>query len=556
MNKLSKIGHSTVSVKECDTTLPKGRLYLILIIAWLSLFAGINTIPLESHDSFVLQTAREMGVTKDWVLPYFNQVPRLNKPPLNYWLTLGISTMDPFSSDVEPWHGRAPSLIGGLFLLLATAYIGNKLYGGQTGFLAAALLLGTKGFSEFSHCARPDFLYSALCVLQLFAWIAAWRAEDDSSAQRLNAASGWVLAALATLSKGPQGPAVFLLGFLLFLVCGADRNRTLKVLRPFSGLLIVLALCLPWWLLLQERIRMLGVNIGETQLSGSLLKTMSDWKEIFSFFYITRLMLLLLPATLLLPLILFLKRKRFGSPDDGDRLLLYIITATLAVFTVAGHYRPHYMLPLMPPIALLMAASVDKTTVDHMSEKIWQWVFWLGALAAAVFPLLLAGNQQYGSASLLGVTGIILILLLQMELSEPVWRFHSFTAKLIPCCLFATLIFAGFNAYSYRGNRDGDRDFSFSVGKMLHTDDLLFALGSYPDVFPYYANHHVISVNGLDDLKKRIEKRFTAGAFYVLVYQDEIAALNVIATTSPLLVLGGKKSGKKLVFAKILTLRR
>ena len=161
--------------------------------------------------------------------------------------------------------------------------------------------------------------------------------------------------------KGPQVPAVFLLGFLLFLLCGVDRNRTLKVLRPFSGLLILLALCLPWWLLLQERIRMLGVNIGETQLSGSLLKTMSDWKEILSFYYVSRLLLLLLPASLLVPLLLFLNRKRFGSPDDSDRLLLYAGSTILAVFTVAGHYRPHYMLPLMPLAALLLAASADRT---------------------------------------------------------------------------------------------------------------------------------------------------------------------------------------------------
>jgi len=545
-----------VSVKRFNIDLPKARLPAIFFLAWLALFAGINTIPLESHDSFVLQTAREMGVNKDWVLPYFNQMPRLNKPPLNYWLTLGISSLDPFSTDVEPWHGRAPSMLGGLLLLLMTAYAGTKLYGGQAGFLAAALLLGTKGFTEFSHCARPDFLYAALCVLQLFAWIFAWRAADDSSAQRLNAATGWAFAALATLSKGPQGPAIFLLGFLLFLLCSVDRHRTLKVLRPFSGLMILLALCLPWWLLLQERIRMLGVNIGETQLSGSLLKTMSDWKEILSFFYVSRLMLLLLPATLLLPLLFFLKRKWFGSSNDCGRLLLYVATTTLVVFTLAGHYRPHYMLPLMPLVVLLLAANADQVAVDRLPEKVWQLFFWSGTLALAVFPVLLIGQQHYAAALLLAGTGVMLICLLKAELREPVWRDHPLSAKLVTCSLLAALIFAGFNAYSYRGNRYGDRDFSLSVGKTLHANDVLLALGSYPDVFPYYANHPVVSVKGLDELKERVAIKVAGQEFYVLVEQDELAALNAIAETSSLLVLGGKKSGKKLVFAKILNLHR
>jgi len=545
-----------VSVKRFNIDLPKARLPAIFFLAWLALFAGINTIPLESHDSFVLQTAREMGVNKDWVLPYFNQMPRLNKPPLNYWLTLGISSLDPFSTDVEPWHGRAPSMLGGLLLLLMTAYAGTKLYGGQAGFLAAALLLGTKGFTEFSHCARPDFLYAALCVLQLFAWIFAWRAADDSSAQRLNAATGWAFAALATLSKGPQGPAIFLLGFLLFLLCSVDRHRTLKVLRPFSGLMILLALCLPWWLLLQERIRMLGVNIAETQLSGSLLKTMSDWKEILSFFYVSRLMLLLLPATLLLPLLFFLKRKWFGSSNDCGRLLLYVATTTLVVFTLAGHYRPHYMLPLMPLVVLLLAANADQVAVDRLPEKVWQLFFWSGTLALAVFPVLLIGQQHYAAALLLAGTGVMLACLLKAELREPVWREHPLSAKLVTCSLFAALIFAGFNAYSYRGNRYGDRDFSLSVGRTLHGNDVLLALCSYPDVFPYYANHPVVAINGIAELKERVAKKSTAQEFYVLAEDDELAVLNCIAETSSLLVLGGKKSGKKIVFAKILALRR
>ena len=537
-----------------DNLFSKKRLLAILLLAWLSLFAGINTIPLEDHDAFVLQTAREMGMNNDWVLPYFCQEPRLNKPPLNYWLTLGISRLDPFAADIEPWHGRAPSMIGGLLLLLMTAYTGNKLYGGQAGFLAAALLLGTKGFTEFSHCARPDFLYSALCVLQLFAWIAAWRAQDDSAAQRLNAALGWVLAALAILSKGPQAPAVFLLGFLLFLLSGVHRHRTLKVLRPFSGLVILLALCLPWWLLLQERVRMLGVNIGETQLSGSLLKTMSGWKEIFSFFYVSRLLLLLLPTSLLVPLLLFLKRKRLGRPDDSDRLLLIAGATMLVVFTVAGHYRPHYMLPLLPLAALLLAGSADRLSVDLIPEKAWRVVFWSGAVALAIYPLLLIGKQHYATGLLLAGTGFLLIVLLNKELREPVWREHPLAAKLIACSLFAALIFAGFNAFSYRGNRAGDRSFSLSVGKMLHAGDVLIALGDYPHVLPYYARHTVVSVSGLDELKSRIKKMGADHEFYVLVEQDEIAALNAIAETSSLQVLGGKKSGKKIVFAKIVAM--
>ena len=142
-----------------------------------------------------------------------------------------------------------------------------------------------------------------------------------------------------------------------------------------------------------------------------------------------------------------------------------------------------------------------------MSEKVWQGVFWSGVLASGGVSCAAHRETSVCFGAVAGRHRVPADLLLKTELREPVWRDHPFSAKLLTCSLLAALLFAGFNAYSFRGNRDGDRDFSVSVGKMLHASDLLVALGSYPDVLPYYARHAVVSVNGLDELKKRIEKR-------------------------------------------------
>ena len=292
---------------------PCGWLILILIVAWLALFSGINTIPVEQHEAYVLQTAREMSRNGDFIVPYFNDQPRMNKPPLNYWLTMTASALDPFTDDIEPWHGRIWSMIGCLLLLVATLRIGDILYGAPAGFLASALLLGTKGFVDFSHDARPDCLYSVLCVLMLYAWIAAWRSVDDSCRQKLFALVSWIFAGLAVLSKGPQVPAVLLAGFLLFLVAAREHSRIFKILRPFSGIPLCLAICLPWWFLLKHRVALLGIDFSKTQLSGSLLTNISGLREIFGFFYVSRLLNILLPVSLLLPLLAYLNRKKFSK---------------------------------------------------------------------------------------------------------------------------------------------------------------------------------------------------------------------------------------------------
>lgn len=532
-----------------------GRLVAIFILAWLSLFAGISSIPIEQHEAYVLQAAREMAANNEWVVPYFSDEPRLNKPPLNYWLTLGVAALDPFSADIEPWHGRVWSLTGALLLVLMTAYMGNKLYGPPVGFLASALLLASKGFTVFSHDARPDFLYSVLCVLQLFAWIAAWRSEDDSNTQRMNAALGWLLAGLATLSKGPQVPAVFLFGLLLFLLCGVDRSRTHKVLRPFSGILIWLTLCLPWWLQLQERVGMLGVDLGKSQLSGSLL-VVSSAKEILNFFYLSRLLDFLLPVSLLVPLLLILNRKRFGNFDHGSRLLLYVITIFLVVFTLAGHQRSRYTLPLLPLVSLLLAAVVTRTKSDCIPGKAWRLFFWLESAALLVFPILFFIRQDYATGLLLLSAGFLLTLLLRKELGAPVWIDHPFAAKLTGCFLLVPLFFAGFNAYAIRPSRVWDRDFSLSVNKVIHPADLLVSLGNYPPVLAYYTRHAVVYAHGFAELRTVFGKKRSGQNFYLLVPEGELAAVQKFFVAMPLISeVGNENPAKKLYLVKIMSVR-
>lgn len=536
-----------------------GRLLVIVFLAWLSLFVWANSIPINAHEAYVLQTAREMSTSHDWVVPYFNGEPRLKKPPINYWLTLGISQLDPFNDDIEPWHGRMCSMLGGLLMLLLTAYIGNRLYGAQVGFLAAVLLFGTKGFVDYSLYARPDFLYAAFCVAHFFAWIAAWRSRDDSSAQRLSAGLGWLCAALATLTKGPHVPAIFLLGFLLFLFCGGERQRILKVLRPFSGVLILLAFGLPWWLLLQERLVEMDVDIGETQLSGSLLTSLASWKEILSFYYVQRMLVSLLPASLVLPLLLFLNRKQLRRPGKIERLLLYTGAIMLAIFTVAGHYRPHYILPLLPSAALLLAVVADRTPSEGLPEKVWQGLFWLGALALAVWPVLLIIKQQYVLGVLLAFVDILLVMLLRRELRESYWHDHAFAAKLLTCSLLVALLYAGYNpSWPFRDSgRAQVRDFSVAAGQMVRPGDMMVSLGGVPGIMPYYARHHIGRVRELDELQDIFAQKRDGQDYYLFVPQDKLAATEKRFELAPLLTATGEQvPGKKMVFVKILGIRR
>ncbi|MFA7053766.1 MAG: hypothetical protein WC328_12190, partial [Kiritimatiellia bacterium] len=74
------------------------RLFIFLIALWILTLAGIQSVPLETHESFVLATAQEMNSSGDYLIPHYNGELRLNKPPLNYWVTLLVSAIDPVNS--------------------------------------------------------------------------------------------------------------------------------------------------------------------------------------------------------------------------------------------------------------------------------------------------------------------------------------------------------------------------------------------------------------------------------------------------------------------------
>jgi 4-amino-4-deoxy-L-arabinose transferase-like glycosyltransferase len=64
------------------------RLWRVLLAALVVLGIGValpgsTTVPLESHEIYVAQTAREMAARGDWLVPHFNGQPRLQKPPLS-----------------------------------------------------------------------------------------------------------------------------------------------------------------------------------------------------------------------------------------------------------------------------------------------------------------------------------------------------------------------------------------------------------------------------------------------------------------------------------------
>ena len=64
---------------------------VIVLVALVVGVAGSTTLPLDDHETFVVATAQEMRERHDWLVPHLLGKPRLNKPPLSYWLAAGLA---------------------------------------------------------------------------------------------------------------------------------------------------------------------------------------------------------------------------------------------------------------------------------------------------------------------------------------------------------------------------------------------------------------------------------------------------------------------------------
>ena len=394
-------------------------------------------------------------------------------------------------------------------------------------------------------------------MLQLTAWIGAWRAKGGSNSQWLCAGLGWGQAGLATLTKGPQIPVIFLLGFLLFLLCSVERRQTLKVVRSFSGLLIFLAVCLPWWLLLQHRLRTTGIDIAYTQLSGSLLQSLSGWKELLSFYYVSNLFDLLLPFSLLLPVLIIWNRRTRGKPGDAERILLSVMVTTLVIFTVAGHYRPHYMLPLLPLLTVLLAASTGRIAGHPLPKMVFRIVCGIGIGALAVCAGLLLWQRQYATLLLLSATGAALGVLLWKEAKEPSWRDKPLWLQLIATALLSSLLFAGFNALPLlNSSRDQTRNLASMICQSVTANDQIATWRKSIDVLPYYTRRRIDRIDDLNELRDHYAQKPAEQALYIIIPKNEITEIERMHELSVIETKGiRRKSKTDLVCAKILKAR-
>jgi 4-amino-4-deoxy-L-arabinose transferase-like glycosyltransferase len=312
--------------------------------------AGSVRLPLDDHEAYVVQTAQEMRDRGDWLVPHFFGAPRLQKPPLSYWLTAAVATASG-DARVRPWHGRVPSIAAAACIVALTMALGHMLLDRRLARIAGIVAASSVGVFRYAHTARPDMLYALWCTLALAAFVAAVRAPGEP---RRAARLLWTSLALATLTKGPQVPAMLLVAMMAVTWGRGWRPTALRrILRPVEGGCLLVVLTVPWWLAVHHALG--GSGLAGTQLAGSLLAPSA--RHLLDPYHFYRPLALVLPSVAFAALAPLMGR---WPRDRGDavRLLATFVLVPALTFTLGPQRRPHYMLPALAPLSLLVAVAM------------------------------------------------------------------------------------------------------------------------------------------------------------------------------------------------------
>jgi 4-amino-4-deoxy-L-arabinose transferase-like glycosyltransferase len=362
--------------------------------------AGTWSLPLIDRDEpRFAEASREMIERGDYVVPYFNNQVRLDKPPLAYWAQV-VSYRIFGEND---FAARFPSVVAAALTALLIFAWGVRIGGEKVGWWAAIIF--TLSLQTFLHAKAAV----ADMWLVLFVTIAHWTGYEllgfshrrivapDLTIQRFNdlttyRASFWcwvfyLALALGFLAKGPIAwtPLLTVSAIIIY-------TRDWPLARRFKflpGILLTLAVVALWGIpaLIQTHGEFFAIGIGRhvigrsfATMEGHGANSLGMYLLLLPFYFVT-VFVSFFPWSIKLPWLtckLWRKRKAGvirlrqgygGQAGAGysriDNYLLTGIAIIFVIFTLVKTKLPHYTLPAFPLLALLLARHWTEAAISE-----------------------------------------------------------------------------------------------------------------------------------------------------------------------------------------------
>ena len=392
---------------------------VLLVVALLGFLPGFFSIPpIDRDEARFAQATKQMVEIGDYVDIRFQDEVRYKKPVGIYWVQAAVvktATALGFSGALTTiWLYRLPSLVGSIGAVLLTYWTALAFVPRRAAVLAGLMMASCVLLGIERLLAKTDALLLMTVVAAMGAMARAYLWHER---ERLDAASAWMVAAIfwtalaaGVLLKGPL--IVMVVGLAAIALIVVDRSAGwLLTLKPIAGIIWLAVLVLPWFVAIIGRTgdAFLAQSVGE-DLFGKIFTGQESHGAPPGYYFVLFWVTFWPGATLAAlatPAVWRARRER------AVKFLLAWLVPSWVVFELVVTKLPHYVLPLYPAIAILIAAVIDARALSRKPffelGTIWWFVVPMVAGIAGVVALAVIGRQfgllvwiLMGAAAVLG----------------------------------------------------------------------------------------------------------------------------------------------------------
>jgi 4-amino-4-deoxy-L-arabinose transferase-like glycosyltransferase len=378
---------------------------LLVVFSFLVFLPGFFQIPpVDRDEARFAQATKQMLESEDFVDIRFQNEVRYKKPVGIYWLqaaavkageTLGVP-----QARTTIWLYRLPSLFGAIGAVLLTYWAALVFVPRRAALFAALMMASSVLLGIEARIAKTDAMLLLTSVAAMGAlariYLASQTEPQDDKGDWRQPAILWTAIAAGVLLKGPLVP--MFVGLTVIVLSVVDKSaRWLWSLRPFAGIVWLILLVSPWFVAI---IAKSGASFFVQAIGHDMLDKVASGQEAHGAppgFYFLLFWVTFWPGAVLAGLAAPIVWKSRYEPRT--RFLLAWLLPSWLVFEAVMTKLPHYVLPLYPAIAIMIAGILESyglTKQRWMVRGTIGWFLLPGAVAIATLVLFIMFGRELG----------------------------------------------------------------------------------------------------------------------------------------------------------------
>lgn len=459
------------------------RYFIIPVFIFISSFfvfsANIGGLSIYSLDEAKnSECAREMLERGDLIVPTFNYQLRTDKPPIHYYfmiLSYKIFGVNEFSA-------RFFSSFFGALTVLITFLFARRYLGEKVAFLSFVVLISSLHLSVQFHMAVPDPYLIFFINAALFSFYVGFTEKKRTFLYLF-----YIFMGLGVLTKGPV--AVVLPSVIILLYLFITKNLSLKnvlLLRPFSGLLLFLAVSLPWYVAVYLKTD--GKWVYDFIFRHNIHRFSQPMEGHGGIFLLTFLFVFVG----MLPFSVFIIQavKRVWKDRNNFLLFLMIFVGVYTVFfSISKTKLPNYTVPVYPPLGIMLGYYLSKIDLSDLRSIISSVVFYIFISLTAVVGLYFGIKSEPPISDLSYLSFWFLILVFGGILSLFFFLKKNYTMGILSLSVFS--IFMGF-VFFYKAFPPVDkRNPVMQMLPLIKKDAEIVYYRNFNPAFVFYLRRHI-----------------------------------------------------------------